>query len=319
MAMQNGNGAEAGREQWLANGLAYFSIGLGVAELIAPGKVADLIGVGDDNRTRTLLRTYGIREIAAGIGILSQQRPAGWVWGRVAGDVLDLASLGSALTSGNPDRTKLLAATAAVAGITALDVLCGTRLSAADEKGADAVAGGVHVTKALVINRPVDEIYRFWHNLENLPKFMDHIESVEYTGNRRSHWKAKGPAGVRVEWDAEMGDDEQDALIAWRSLDGSDVHNSGTVRFSRAPGGRGTIVSVELNYDPPGGAVGAAVAKLFGSEPGQQIESDLRKLKQILEVGEVVHSDASIHSGMHAARPPKAEELEKLRSFLVNA
>ncbi len=304
MTMNNGRATQRDGGEWLANGLGWFSIGLGIAELVAPKKVADLIGVSDGDKTRTLLRTYGIREIAAGVGILSQTRPAGWLWGRVAGDVLDLASLGSALSSGTSDRTRVLAATAAVAGVTALDVFCGTRLSAGDETSS--TSGPVHVNKSLVINRPAEEVYRFWRNLENLPKFMNHLESVEFMGSNRSHWKAKGPVGVTVEWDAEMVDDQPDALISWRSLEGSEVQNSGTVRFERAPGGRGTIVRVEMQYAPPGGALAAKIAKLLGSEPGQQVESDLRRLKQLLEVGEIVKSDASIHSGMHAAQPSVA-------------
>ena len=132
---------------------------------------------------------------------------------------------------------------------------------------------------------------------------MNHLESVEDTGGGKSHWKAQGPAGRTVEWDAELVADEPNTRIAWRSLPGSDIDNSGSVRFERAPGGRGTLVRVELQYTPPGGTVGAKLAKLFRSEPGQQIEDDLRVFKQVMETGEIIRSDASIHRGMHPGQP----------------
>jgi uncharacterized membrane protein len=134
---------------------------------------------------------------------------------------------------------------------------------------------------------------------------MTHLQSVQLTGEKRSHWVAKAPAGTAVEWDAEVTHDQPHALIAWRSLAGADVANSGSVRFERAPGSRGTIVRVELYYNPPGGVLGAMVAKLFGEEPAQQLQDDLRRFKQIMEIGEVVQSDASIHQLPHAGQPSR--------------
>jgi uncharacterized membrane protein len=302
-------GRDRGRnenQQRLANGLGWLSIGLGVAEIAAPGQLARLIGVPDTGRKRTLLRAYGLREVAAGIGILSQPRPAGWLWGRVAGDMLDLATLGSALASESSDRGKLAAATAAVAGVTALDIYCGAQLS----RRAEGMAFDKHVRvrKAIIINRSPEEVYRYWHDLGNVPKFMSRIESVQVTDGVRSHWRAVGPAGVGVEWDAEMVNDEPNALIAWRSVEGSDVHNSGTVRFEPGPGGKGARVTVEVQYVPPGGAISTKIARLLDASRGPQLESDLRRLKQIMETGEIVHSDASIHTGMHAAQPAGAAE-----------
>jgi uncharacterized membrane protein len=133
---------------------------------------------------------------------------------------------------------------------------------------------------------------------------MRHLESVRVTGEGRSHWVARAPAGTTVEWDAEVVEDRPNELIAWRSLPGSEVPNSGTVRFALAPGGRGTEVRVELQYDPPGGKLAAVVAKLFREEPSQQVQDDLRNFKQVLEIGEVTLSDASIHKGKHPAHPP---------------
>jgi uncharacterized membrane protein len=145
----------------------------------------------------------------------------------------------------------------------------------------------LHVEKSLTINRPAEDLYRFWRDFTNLPRFMKHLESVSVSGERRSHWVAHGPAGTQVQWDAEISEDQPNRLIAWHSLPGADVDNAGTVRFEPAAAGRGTVVRVAFDYTPPAGALGAAVAKLFGEEPRQQVEGDLRRFKNILEAGEI--------------------------------
>lgn len=145
----------------------------------------------------------------------------------------------------------------------------------------------LHVEKSLTIERPAEDLYNFWRDFTKLPRFMKHLESVNVSGDRRSHWVAHGPAGANVEWDAEITEDRPNELIAWRSLPGADVANSGSVRFEPATGGRGTVVRVSLDYTPPAGALGAAVAKLFGEEPRQQVEGDLRRFKNIMEAGEI--------------------------------
>ena len=280
-------GLERLDEERLARGLGWFSIGLGLAEVIAPQGLAELIGVSDDRRV--LVRMLGLREIASGIGILTRRRPAGWLWSRVMGDMMDLALLGGALISPGSRRNKVLAATAAVAGVTVLDVICSQQLSR--PQGESTETGTVVVKKAIRVNRSPEEPYRFWRDFQNLPRFMKHLESVRVTGENRSHWTAKAPAGMTVEWDAEITDDRPNELIAWRSLEGADVENSGSVRFERAPGGRGTAVKVEMLYSPPAGVVGAGVAKLFGEEPNQQVQEDLRRLKRVLETGEVITTE----------------------------
>ncbi len=308
-AWQQSNGRESGAEdstgERIANGLGWFSIALGLAEVAMPGKLAELIGIEDEDRTRNLLRMYGIREIAAGLGILSRPQAAGWMWSRVAGDLMDLSSLGKALSSSSTNRTRAAAATAAVLGVTALDIFCAQQLSRGGEQEDGAESSARQTIKTIIINRSAEDLYGFWHYFSNLPTFMSELESVEELGQGRSHWKAKGPAGKTFEWDAEIVDDQPNRYIAWRSLEGADVDHSGSVRFERAPGGRGTLVRVELEYAPPGGAIGATIAKLFRSEPGQQVEDSLRAFKQVMETGEVVRSDASIHKGMHAAQPPE--------------
>lgn len=304
----------------VARGLGWFSLGLGLAELAAPRSFARLIGVADDDSNRNTIFAFGVREIASGVGILAGNEPAVPVWARVGGDAMDLAFLGRAYGSGSSRKHRVSAAAAAVVGVAVLDVLTARdlgRLSgpsgqsgsyprAFGEDGtetAPAPGAGVQVRRAITIGKPVEEIYRFWRDFTNLPRFMEHLESVQVRGDRRSHWKVRAPVGTTVEWDAEITEDRPNELIAWRSVEDADVPNAGSVRFAPAPGGRGTEILVELRYEPPGGKLGAFVAKLFGEEPGQQVHGDLRRLKQVMETGEVMRSDASIHRGMHPAQP----------------
>ena len=146
---------------------------------------------------------------------------------------------------------------------------------------------GVTIRRTIAINKAAEEVYAFWRDFENLPRFMRHLESVTCDDSRRSHWVARAPAGRRVTWDAEVIEERPNELIAWRSLDDADVRNAGTVVFEAGPGGRGTTVRVSLTYAPPGGKFAAVIAKLFGEEPGQQVADDLRRLKQLMEAGEV--------------------------------
>jgi uncharacterized membrane protein len=174
---------------------------------------------------------------------------------------------------------------------------------------------GFHVHEAITINRPLAEVYQYWRNFENFPTFMSHLESVQTTSPGRSRWRAKGPAGVRVQWEAEITGDRQSEWIAWRSVEASVVQHSGSVRFEHAPGARGTELHVELQYNPPAGALGVAVARLFGDDPEQQIREDLRRFKQILENGEVSLSDGP---GLwRPAQPPvRADEVRALMGVL---
>ncbi|MFB3827776.1 MAG: SRPBCC family protein [Bryobacteraceae bacterium] len=149
---------------------------------------------------------------------------------------------------------------------------------------------GIRVDRSVTVDRPRPEVYRFWRDFRNLPRFMRHVESVTVDGNR-SHWVVRAPAGFTVEWDAEINNEIENELIGWRSLHNSSVEHAGSVHFKDAPGGRGAIVSVELQYNPPGGILGAFVARLFGEEPGQQIQEDLHRFKQTMEAGEIVTTE----------------------------
>ena len=147
---------------------------------------------------------------------------------------------------------------------------------------------GTKVEKSIIVNRPVHDVYEFWRNFENLPRFMDHLESVTVIDENRSHWIAKAPAGTRVEWDAVIHNEVEGELIAWRSLPGADINNAGSVHFSPVMGETGqTEVRVVLSYEPPAGKVGVAVAKLLGEEPSKQVADDLRRFKQVMEASEI--------------------------------
>ncbi|NDJ25082.1 cyclase [Nostoc sp. B(2019)] len=149
----------------------------------------------------------------------------------------------------------------------------------------------IKVEKTVTINKPADELYRFWHNFENLPTFMKHLKSVKVYNEKRSHWIANAPLGNSVEWDADILEDRENEFISWASVEGADVDNSGFVRFKKATGDRGTEVKVVLEYNPPGGALASVVAKLFGEEPEQQIGDELRRFKMLMEAGEIATTE----------------------------
>lgn len=274
----------------LARGLGWFSIGLGLAQLLAPRAVARLAG--GQGRHTGLIRLYGLREIASGLMIFSQGRmPANGMWSRVAGDALDLATLGAAYLAPSTNKAGVTFATANVIGVTALDVIAARELSRQSGKMTD--DGAIRTRRSIAINRPVEELYRCWRDFSNLPRFMYHLQSVTVMDDRRSHWVTQGAAGKTVAWDAEITIDQPNQCIGWRSLEGADVYNAGTVEFERRPGNRGSIVRVEVAYRPPGGIAGSAIAMLLNRSPEQQIYDDLRRFKQVMEIGEVVRSDAS--------------------------
>ena len=163
----------------------------------------------------------------------------------------------------------------------------GFNTAAGDTRTALGGSSGVNVEDAITVNRRREELYAFWRRLDQLPKFMRHLVSVEAIDGSRTHWVARAPAGRTVEWDAEIINEIPNELIAWRTLEGSDVVSAGSVRFRNAPNGRGTEIRARLQYSPPAGKLGAAVAYLLGHEPSQTIREDLRRFKQLMEAGEV--------------------------------
>ena len=298
-------------EKALAQFLGWASLGLGVPQTLSPGRFDRFIGIEPDANSRAVTAlACGARELTAAAGILALERPrpVRWLWARVAGDALDLVLLGRALRSKPEDATRVAAAIAGVVGIAAADVYTAVRLGRARTQATE--EGSMRVKAAITVRRPIEEVYGFWRDFQNLPRFMHHLESVEPSGDGRSHWKAKAPIG-KVEWDAEILEDRPNEVISWRSLPTARAENSGTVRFRAAPSDQGTEILVDMTYDAPGGAAGAMVAKLFGEEPRQQVKDDLRRFKQVIETGEVVRSEGSPegqtarrHLKQRPARPP---------------
>ena len=150
----------------------------------------------------------------------------------------------------------------------------------------------LELTAAVTVAASPQEVYDFWRGLERLPSFMHHLQSVEWLDMGRTRWTASAPLGRTVTWDAELVEDEPREVVAWRSLPGADVVNSGSVRFTPAPDDRGTEVRVHLRYARPGGKAGALVAGLAGEDPAQQVQDDLRRFTQVLQTGEAARSDA---------------------------
>ncbi len=176
------------------------------------------------------------------------------------------------------------------------------------QSAADNVAREVHVEASVLINQPLEELYTFWRDFRNLPRFMQNLVSIDVRDDNRSHWVAKAINSSTVEWDAEIFNEIPNQLIAWRSTEDADIVNAGSVRFEKAPGDRGTFVRVTMNYNPPGGTIGAGLAKLLRSDPGRMIKDDLRRFKQLMETGEIATIDGQSSGRAEAAAPVIAPE-----------
>ena len=173
-----------------------------------------------------------------------------------------------------------------------------TSSSSGDTRRALSGRRGTNVDEATTINRSASDLYLFWRNLENLPRFFEHLQSVKHLSDTLSRWRAKGPGGTVVEWDAEIINEVPNQLIAWRSIEGSDVVSAGSVHFEEAGVGRGTRIRVRLQYSPPGGKVGTALARLVGRDAAAEIREDLRRFKQLLETGEVATTTGQPRGGV---------------------
>jgi uncharacterized membrane protein len=194
------------------------------------------------------------------------------------------------------------------------------------QSAAETIAREMHIETSIAIDKSPEELFTFWRDLRNLPLFMKNLESVEELDQQKSHWVAKAAGTVRVEWDAEIYNEKENELIAWRSLENADVVNAGSVRFLKAPTGHGTYVRVTLNYNPPAGKLGATIAQLLGAEPKQLIKEDLRRLKQVLEAGEIATVDGQTsgraqteEAGMDAATVANTQEFKERKETATHA
>lgn len=271
----------------LSRALGASSLALATPQLVAPRLVDRCIGVAPTRPAAAVMRAVGMQELGIGAAILLRPLDPALLWTRVGGDVVHLTMLARAASRHRNDRRRVAMAAAAVAGIAAADLTAARRLSRRNQTG----DGALRVRSSITINLPPDDVYRRWCRFEDLPRFMAHLERVSVDGAVQ-HWVARAPAGTTVEWDAQVTEDVPGQRLAWRSLEGADVENSGSVQLRPAPRGAGTEMTVEIDYRPPGGSIGASVARLFGEEPTQQLKDDLRRFKQIAETGEVARSDA---------------------------
>jgi uncharacterized membrane protein len=155
-------------------------------------------------------------------------------------------------------------------------------------------ACAVNVDKTINVHVPVEEVYAFWRNYRNFPRFMTHLKEVRDLGNGRSEWTAEGPGGAPVTWHAELTEDTPNRSLAWRSAPGSRIENSGSVRFDANPDG-GTRITVRMSYSPPAGMLGHAVASLFRRDPRHELDDDLARLKSLLEYGKTRAHSATVH------------------------
>jgi uncharacterized membrane protein len=233
-----------------------------------------------------LLRLVGLRELTSGVGLLTQQEPKPWLWSRVAGDAMDLALIGSACRSSNPDRGRALGALGVVAAISAIDVAVSLRESSRQSSTNRSALSEPLLEHTVAVLKAPEECYAFWRELSNLSKISETIESVTSLGDRRSHWVMKGLGSTRIEWDSEITEDRPGQGLAWRSLPGSDVTHAGAVRFAPAPGNRGTHVTVTMHYRGAGQA-GRALSQLLGRNPNSTVREDLRRFKSLMEAGEI--------------------------------
>ena len=219
---------------------------------------------------------------------------------------MDLSTLGLAARKlRGARRVRVLAAITGVGGIAAVDLFAASRAL----RSRDAAGGrrtSVELQRSITINRPPSDVFSFWRNVGNLPQVMPYLERVEVRDDTHSHWVAKAPVG-HWEWDAEITHEERDRVIGWRATEPTRLPNSGEVRFATAPGGRGTEVRVSMTYHLPGGAAGVTLARVAGEDPDQQLREGLRRLKQVLECGEVIAVDELV-----SARGPVQRRVTQL-------
>jgi uncharacterized membrane protein len=269
----------------LARALGWVSVALGVALVVAPGRVARLAGMGPAAVARPVTRAVGVRQMASGVGILASRRPVGWLWARAAGDAVDLVLLAAGAAVQGRGRhvlgRRLAHHRRPSPGTVAAMVVAGS-LGLVDQVAAVRLTRrrGPHRTAsvAVTIDQPRDVVYRRWRELQDFPRFMTHLDLRPARTPVTSTPDAGG-----VGWDADVVNEVPGELIEWRSSIASDVDHAGTVRFEPGPGGRGTRVTVRVDYRPPGGLLGSLVAGLFGEHPRQQIIDDLLRFKHVFE------------------------------------
>lgn len=271
----------------VARALGWFSVGLGLTELIS-GKTLDrYLGAGGHEGT---LRLFGLREIAAGVIILAQKEPsAGSVWSRVGGDVMDLIFLGKALEEQRnaTKQERLSVATATVAAVTALDVFCAWKLGQDSKPDEQAQEDATSVKTSVTINGSPEQLYQLWRDPRTLPQVMGHFATVTAKADDQAHWAVNGPAKTSLQWDSQIVHEEPGRSLRWYSTAGAKVPNGGSIKFAPATGGRGAVATLEIDFHPPGGSFGQRAAKVLGVVPQVLAVKALRRFKSLAEAGEI--------------------------------
>lgn len=301
----NGAGDAEHSSAPLARALGVASLGLGLTQIVAPRAVARFIGIDEHDRSRAILRTIGVRELASGIATDPRPEPGGWV----GGNALDLALLFAAMGWPGADRKRVNAAMAAVLGITAADAISAARLAMRDgpTEESQAEPEDVPVTAAITVGAPLGQVFQAWEGFQNIPRFMGDFAEVEIHDTRTSRWSATLPAGMTLEWDVAITESTPNEVIAWRAGEGSPIDASGQIRFRPAPRDQGTEVLFSAAFRPPGGELGRKIGGLFAEGIATKIQNDLRRFKQLMELGEIVVSDDSAIKGPNPARPTSAD------------
>ena len=259
--------------------LGWFSIGLGAVEILFPRRLARIIGAPERPFATRLM---GFREVAVGVGILGTPRPSAWLKARVAGDAMDLAALKSAFGQEESSNTRLACTTAAVAAITALDLVSARQLAKTEP-----ASGRIRIETSRAVNKSPRECYDFWRQVENLPRFMNHVESVRVTGEKTSHWKLKPISMKSLEWNTRLTNDVPGEMIEWQSIGDSDVQSSGSVRFEPRLSGQGTNVRFSMEYAPPLTDAESITGRLLKSITETKLREDVRRFKNLIECGEI--------------------------------
>ena len=265
-------------------GLAILSLVLGAGGSFMPGAVARLSGLEPHAR---LLPLVGLRELAAGVGLLTSRNPTPWLWSRVVGDGMDLAViLASLMNRGNPRKLSAAITMAVVAAITAVDARESLRRTQGAQSSGSTAPDALASASVLIARTP-QECYEFWRDPTNMTRISPLVESVTVLDERTSRWCIRSPLGRRIEWDSKVTGETPGERISWRSVDGGGLYHAGVVRFERATGGRGTLVSASVHFRVAGGPAGLGLVKLLGTHPQSEIREDLRRFKQLLEAGEI--------------------------------
>jgi len=274
---------EPSRYERVARALGWFSVGLGAWQLLYPRGVTRAIGVRADPG---LVRALGAREIASGVAILAQKRPAPLaLHARVAGDLVDLGLMGAAWNARRTDRTRLAIGAAAVLGVTALDVVCSQKLRASR------AARPIELHASVAVQRTPEELYKFWRELSNLPRVLSHVEAIETYEGGRFRVQGKRVAGRELSWDAQIIDDIPNEQFTWSSTTSAPLASRGQVSFRPLGGDRGTSLQLSLRFEPRPGTVASTLLHMLGDAPEQLLKAELRRFKQWIETGELATTE----------------------------